>query len=321
MTDSPGLFEVVRNKIRVKHYSIRTEKTYIYWIKSYLQFHSLQHPRELGASQIEAFLTHLAVDRKVSASTQIQALSALLFLYKVVLEIELPYLDDVTRAKKSSRVPVVFAPEEASIVIQNLQPPYSLMTRLLYGSGLRLMECVRLRIKDIDFHYKTITVRDGKGGKDRVTLLPDLVSGDLKLQMTKTKELHDFDRLAGHGLVYLPFALEKKYASGEWGWQYVFPSNTRSIDPRSGVERRHHVGEQSLQRAVKRAIKLSGIPKQVSTHTFRHSFATHLLQAGYDIRTVQDLMGHRDIRTTQIYTHVLERGGNAVKSPLDNLGL
>ena len=323
MTDSPGLFEVVRNKIRVKHYSIRTEKTYIYWIKSYLQFHSLQHPRELGASQIEAFLTHLAVGRKVSASTQNQALSALLFLYKVVLEIELPYLDGVTRAKKTSRVPVVFTPDEASVVIQNLQPPYSLMARLLYGSGLRLMECVRLRIKDIDFHYKTITVIDGKGGKDRVTLLPDLVSGDLELQMTRTKELNDFDRQAGHGLVYLPFALKKKYpnASGEWGWQYVFPSNTRSIDRRSGVERRHHVGEQSLQRAVKRAIRASGISKQASTHTFRHSFATHLLQAGYDIRTVQDLMGHRDIRTTQIYTHVLERGGNAVKSPLDNLGL
>lgn len=323
MTNSPSLFEVVRNKIRVKHYSIRTEKTYIYWIKSYLHFYSLQHPRELGSAQIEAFLTHLAVDRKVSASTQNQALSALLFLYKVVLEIELPYLDNVTRAKKSSRVPVVFTPDEASIVIQSLQPPYSLMTRLLYGSGLRLMECVRLRIKDIDFHYKTITVRNGKGGKDRVTLLPDLVSGDLELQMAKNQELHDIDRQAGFGLVYLPFALEKKYpnASAEWGWQYVFPSNTRSIDPRSGVERRHHVGEQSLQRAVKRAIRMSGISKQASTHTFRHSFATHLLQAGYDIRTVQELMGHKDIRTTQIYTHVLERGGNAVKSPLDNLDL
>ena len=240
----------------------------------------------------------------------------------MVLEIELPYLDDVTRAKKSSRVPVVFTPDEASIVIQNLQPPYSLMTRLLYGSGLRLMECVRLRIKDIDFHYKTITVRNGKGGKDRVTLLPDLVSGDLELQMAKTRELHDLDRQAGYGSVCLPFALEKKYphASREWGWQYVFPSNTRSIDPRSGIERRHHVGEQSLQRAIKRSIRVSGISKQASTHTFRHSFATHLLQAGYDIRTVQDLMGHKDIRTTQIYTHVLERGGNAVKSPLDNLG-
>ena len=321
MTDSPNLFDVVRSKIRVKHYSIRTEKTYISWIKSYLHFYSLQHPRELGAEQIEAFLTHLAVNRKVSASTQNQALSALLFLYKVVLEIELPYLDGVTRAKTSTRMPVVFTPEEASSVIQNLQPPYLLMARLLYGSGLRLMECVRLRIKDVDFHYKTITVRNGKGGKDRVTMLPDLVLDDLELQMVKTRELHTLDRQTGHGLVYLPFALDKKYpnASGEWGWQYVFPSQTRSVDPRSGVERRHHVSGQSLQRAVKRSIITTGISKQASTHTFRHSFATHLLQAGYDIRTVQDLMGHKDIRTTQIYTHVLERGGNAVKSPLDNL--
>ena len=321
MTKSLSLFDVVRNKIRVKHYSIRTEKTYISWIKSYLHFYSLQHPRELGAEQIEAFLTHLAVNRKVSASTQNQALSALLFLYKVVLDIELPYLDGVTRAKRSTRVPVVFTPVEASRVIQNLQPPYSLMAGLLYGSGLRLMECVRLRIKDIDFHYKTITVRNGKGGKDRVTILPDLVLHDLELQLVKTKELHTFDQQAGQGYVYLPFALEKKYpnANREWGWQYVFPSQSRSIDARSGVERRHHLGGQSLQRAVKRSIMDSGITKQASTHTFRHSFATHLLQAGYDIRTVQDLMGHKDIRTTQVYTHILERGGNAVKSPLDNL--
>jgi integron integrase len=322
MAKSPALFEVVRNKIRVKHYSIRTEKTYIYWIKAYLQFYSLQHPRELGAAQIEAFLTHLAVNRKVSASTQNQALSALLFFYQVVLEIELPYLDGITRAKRSTRIPVVFTPDEASSVIRNLQPSYTLMARLLYGSGLRLMECVRLRIKDVDFHYKTITIRNGKGGKDRVTMLPDLVLDDLELQMAKTKELHAFDRQAGHGFVYLPFALVKKYpnADCEWGWQYVFPSQTRSIDPRSGVERRHHVGGQSLQRAIKRSIIASGISKQASTHTFRHSFGTHLLQAGYDIRTVQELMGHKDIRTTQIYTHVLERGGNAVKSPLDSLG-
>ena len=321
MTYSPGLFEVIRNKIRVKHYSIRTEKSYIYWIKSYLHYFSLQHPRELVGKHIEAFLTHLAVDRNVSASTQNQALSALLFLYKVVLNIELPYLDNVTRAKQSTRVPVVFTPDEASSVIQNLQPPYALLAKLLYGSGLRLMECVRLRIQDIDFYYKTVTVRNGKGGKDRVTLLPDLILGDLELQMLKTKELHDYDRQAGHGMVYLPNALEKKYpnANIEWGWQYVFPAQTHSIDPRTGVERRHHIGEQSLQRAIKRAIRVAGISKQASTHTFRHSFATHLLQAGYDIRTVQDLMGHKDIRTTQIYTHVLERGANAVKSPLDNL--
>lgn len=321
MAKSPGLFEVIRSKIRVKHYSIRTEKSYIQWIKSYLNFYSLQHPRELDAEQIETYLTHLAVKRKVSASTQNQALSALLFLYKQVLEIELPYLDGVTRAKRSTRVPVVFTPEEAASVIQNLQPPYSLMARLLYGSGLRLMECVRLRVKDVDYHYKTITVRSGKGGKDRVTLLPDLVVDDLKFQMAKVKEIHSIDQQAGQGFVYLPFALERKYpyANRDWGWQYVFPAQNRSIDPRSGVERRHHIGEQSLQRAIKRSIIKAGISKQASTHTFRHSFATHLLQAGYDIRTVQDLMGHKDIRTTQIYTHVLERGGNAVKSPLDVL--
>jgi integron integrase len=319
MKKSPGLFEVVRNRIRVKHYSIRTEKSYIQWIKSYLHFHALQHPRDLGAEHIESYLTFLAVNRQVSASTQNQALSALLFLYKEVLGVDLPYLDGITRAKKSQRVPVVFTQDEAFRVIQGLQPPHSLMARLLYGSGLRLMECVRLRIKDVDFEYKTITVRSGKGGKDRVTLLPASVVVDLNLQLLKVKELHDYDLQSGHGAVYLPFALEKKYpnANREWGWQYIFPAHNRSIDPRSGVERRHHLGEQTLQRAIKRSIHQAGIVKQASTHTFRHSFATHLLKSGYDIRTVQELMGHKDIRTTQIYTHVLERGGNAVKSPLD----
>lgn len=320
MAQSPSLLEAVRNKIRVKHYSIRTEKSYTQWIKSYIHFHSMQHPRELGAEHIETYLTYLAVDRHVSASTQNQALSALLFLYKQVLEVELPYLDGVTRAKNSTRVPVVFTTDEASSVIRNLQPPYSLMAKLLYGSGLRLMECVRLRVKDIDFEYKTITVRDGKGRKDRVTLLPDLAVESLELQLVKAREFHQCDLQAGHGAVYLPFALERKYPSAnrEWAWQYVFPAQNRSIDPRSGVERRHHIGEQLLQRAIKRSIIKAGIAKQASSHTFRHSFATHLLQSGYDIRTVQELMGHKDIRTTQIYTHVLERGGNAVKSPLDS---
>ena len=318
MAQPPGLFEVVRNKIRVKHYSIRTEIAYIYWIKSYLQFYSLQHPRQLNAEQIEAYLTHLAVNRKVSASTQNQALSALLFLYKEVLGFELPYLDG---AKRSTRVPVVFTPGEAASVIQKLLPPYALMANLLYGSGLRLMECVRLRVKDIDFHYKTITVRSGKGAKDRVTLLPELVVDDLNLQMVKAKELHRIDRQSGQGYVYLPFAMEKKYpnAHREWGWQYVFPAQSLSNDPCSGIERRHHIGEQSLLRAIKHSIVKSGISKLASTHTFRHSFGTHLLQNGYDIRTVQELMGHKDIRTTQLYTHVLQRGGNAVKSPFDVL--
>jgi integron integrase len=322
MTEKLSLLDAVRNRIRIKHYSIRTEKSYVQWIKSYIHFHSRQHPRELGAGHIETFLTHLAVDRNVSASTQNQALSALLFLYRDVLEIELPYLDKLTRAKKSTHVPVVFTADEAASVIRFLQPPYSLMVKLLYGSGLRLMECVRLRVKDIDFSYRTITVRCGKGQKDRVTLLPGSVKKDLELQIIKAGELHDFDLRSGYGAVFLPFALAKKYpaANREWGWQYVFPAKNRSIDPRSGLERRHHIGEQLLQRAIKRSIVQAGISKQASAHTFRHSFATHLLQAGYDIRTVQELMGHKDIRTTQIYTHVLERGGNAVRSPLDSLG-
>ena len=320
MPHTPRLLDQVRNKIRVKHYSIRTEKTYVQWIKSYIHFHKLQHPEILSAKHIETFLTYLAVNRKVSASTQNQALSALLFLYKEVLQIELPYLDGVTRAKKSLHVPVVFSVGEAKSVINNLPVTYALMAKLLYGSGLRLMECVRLRVKDIDFNYKTITVRGGKGAKDRVTLLPEQVIESLKFQLKKAKELHDFDLQAGFGRTYLPFALERKYpnANIEWGWQYVFPASGRSIDPRSGVERRHHIGEQGLQRSVKISIRKSNIFKKASCHTFRHSFATHLLSSGYDIRTVQELLGHKDIRTTQIYTHVLERGGNAVKSPLDS---
>lgn len=319
MPQTPRLLDQVRDKIRVKHYSIRTEKTYIQWIKSYIHFHDLQHPRELDAEHIEAYLTHLAVNRKVSASTQNQALSALLFLYKEVLEIELPYLDGVTRAKRSERIPVVFTPDEAHQVLSNLQLPYALMAKLLYGSGLRLMECIRLRVKDVDFSYKQIIVRDGKGAKDRVTLLPEQVVDQLQFQFGKAKELHELDLNAGFGAVYLPFALERKYpkANLEWGWQYVFPASKPSIDPRSGIERRHHLGEQALQRAVKRAIRKSSIHKHASCHTFRHSFATHLLENGYDIRTVQELMGHKDIRTTQLYTHVMNKGANAVRSPLD----
>lgn len=319
MPKTPRLLDQVRDKIRVKHYSIRTEKAYIQWIKSYIHFHGLQHPKELDAEHIEAYLTHLAVNRKVSASTQNQALSALLFLYKQVLEIELPYLEGVTRAKKSERIPVVFSPDEAQRVLSHLQPPYTLMGKLLYGSGLRLMECIRLRVKDIDFSYHQIIVRDGKGAKDRVTLLPEQVLEQLEFQLGKARELHQLDLDAVFGAVYLPFALERKYpkANREWGWQYVFPASKRSLDPRSGIQRRHHIGEQALQRAVKRAVGQSGIHKQASCHTFRHSFATHLLESGYDIRTVQELMGHKDIRTTQLYTHVMNKGANAVRSPLD----
>jgi integron integrase len=288
---------------------------------SYIHFHGLQHPKDLGAPHIEAFLSHLAVEKSVSASTQNQALSALLFLYKEVLEIELPWLDGITRAKHSRRIPVVFTRDEVTKVLHALQPPYLLMAKLLYGSGLRLMECVRLRVKDVEFDRRQIIVRDGKGGKDRVTLLPDQVAGDLQNQLLKAKELHDLDLKAGYGEVYLPFALERKYpnANREWAWQYVFPANKRSIDPRSKKERRHHIDEKALQRAVKLALRKAGIHKPASCHTFRHTFATQLLENGYDIRTVQELLGHNDIRTTQIYTHVMNKGANAVRSPLDTV--
>jgi integron integrase len=319
MADHPRLLDQVRNKIRTRHYSIRTEKSYIQWIKSYIHFHRLQHPKDLGATHIEAFLTHLAVEKSVSASTQNQALSALLFLYKEILEIELPWLDDVTRAKPSQRIPVVFTRDEVRDVLRRLEPPYLLMANLLYGSGLRLMECIRLRVKDIEFDRRQIIVRDGKGGKDRVTLLPERIIGDLRTQLLKAKELHALDLGAGFGEVYLPFALERKYphANREWGWQYVFPAGRRSIDPRSGKERRHHVDEKALQRSVKQAVRKAGLNKPASCHTFRHTFATQLLENGYDIRTVQELLGHKDIRTTQIYTHVMNKGANAVRSPLD----
>ncbi|HEX5056974.1 MAG TPA: integron integrase [Gammaproteobacteria bacterium] len=319
MSNNPRLLDRVRHKIRTKHYSIRTERSYVQWIKSYIHFHGLQHPKGLDASHIEAFLTHLAVEKSVSASTQNQALSALLFLYKDVLEIDLPWLDGITRAKHSRRIPVVFTQDEVTRVLGALQPPYLLMAKLLYGSGLRLMECLRLRIKDVEFERRQIIVRDGKGGKDRVTLLPDRIAGDLRVQLIKAKELHDMDLTAGYGEVYLPFALERKYpnANREWAWQYVFPASKRSFDPRSGKQRRHHLDEKALQRSVKLAVREAGIHKPASCHTFRHTFATQLLENGYDIRTVQELLGHKDIRTTQIYTHVMNKGANAVRSPLD----
>ncbi len=319
MAQKSPLLSSVREKLRVKHYSIRTEQSYVYWIKYYIRFHGTRHPAEMGASEIESFLTHLAVDRKVTASTQNQALSAILFLYQKVLEIDLPYLEDVTRASKPSRLPTVFTPRQAMEVINGLPQQYILMAELMYGAGLRVMECVRLRVKDVDFDYSQIIVRSGKGAKDRVTLLPDRSVAALQAQIEKVRVLHERELEQGFGRVYLPFALERKYpnANREFGWQYVFPAARRSVDPRSGFEQRHHFGEQSLQRAVKKSILASGINKQASCHTFRHSFATHLLENGYDIRTVQELMGHKDVRTTQIYTHVMNKGANAVMSPLD----
>jgi len=321
MSNSPKLLDQVRGKLRVKHYSIRTEQTYTDWIKRYIYFHDKRHPAEMGAEEIEAFLTHLAVTGKVSASTQNQAKSALLFLYREVLGSELPWLDNITQAKAPKRLPVVLTVSEVGALLGKLSGTHHLLASLLYGSGMRLMEGVRLRVKDIDFARGEIIVREGKGFKDRVTMLPQAVVAPLKAHLSRVKALHQEDMQQGLGDVYLPFALEKKYpnAGREWGWQYVFPSKNLSVDPRTGITRRHHVDEKGLQRAIKQAVRDIGMPKPATPHTLRHSFATHLLESGYDIRTVQELLGHSDVSTTMIYTHVLNKGGKGVKSPLDNI--
>lgn len=317
----PRLLDQVREKLRVKHYSIRTEQAYVDWIRRFILFHGKRHPATLSAPEVERFLSHLAVERRVAASTQNQALSALLFLYKEVLGRDLPWLDNVKRAKRPARLPVVLTIAEVSHLLAHLEGRPWLMASLLYGAGLRLMECVRLRVKDVDFVYRQIIVRDGKGHKDRVTMLPQAARTPLKIHLEKVKALHRQDLKEGFGEVYLPYALARKYlnAGRTWMWQYIFPASKRSIDPRSGVIRRHHIDEQILQRAVKSAVGKADINKPASCHTLRHSFATHLLQAGYDIRTVQELLGHQDVSTTMIYTHVLNRGGQGVVSPLDNV--
>lgn len=315
----PRLLDQVREAIRLRHYSIRTEQAYTDWIKRFILFHGKRHPREMGAAEVERFLTHLAVEGRVAASTQNQALSALLFLYREVLKVDLPWLGEMTRAKRPGRLPVVLTVEEVRRVLARIDGQQGLMADLLYGAGLRLLECVRLRVKDLDFEMRQITVRDGKGEKDRVTMLPQSVLEPLRAHLEKVKVLHAHDLEEGFGEVYLPYALDRKFpdASREWGWQYVFPAAGRSVDPRSGKERRHHVDEQTLQRAMKKAVRAAGLTKPASCHTLRHSFATHLLQSGYDIRTVQELLGHQDVATTMIYTHVLNRGGRGVISPLD----
>jgi integron integrase len=315
----PKLLDQVRDKIRVKHYSIRTEDSYLGWIKRYIYFHDKRHPKEMGAAEAEAFLTHLAVEGNVSASTQNQALSALLFLYREVLGMELPWLDDVVRAKKPQRLPSVLNREEVSLVLVRMEGTYGLMARLLYGTGMRLMECCRLRVKDIDFRQREILIRDGKGGKDRVTMLPETLIKPLQEYLVKRRRLFEDDLSKGMTEVFLPDALARKYpnAAQEWIWQYVFSSGSYSVDPRSGRERRHHIDEKLLQRAMKKAVTASGITKFATPHTLRHSFATHLLEGGYDIRTVQELLGHSDVSTTMIYTHVLNKGGRGVVSPLD----
>ncbi|GAB1232940.1 integron integrase [Ferrigenium sp. UT4] len=319
MTPSPKLLDQVRDKLRVKHYALRTEQSYVDWIKRFIYFHDKRHPKDMGAQDVEAFLTHLAVAGKVSASTQNQAKSALLFLYREVLEIQLPWLDNITQAKAPKKLPVVLTVAEVQAVLSRLSGSHLLIASLLYGGGMRLMEAVRLRVKDVEFARHEIIVREGKGSKDRVTMLPEAVTASLKAHLLKVKALHEEDLAQGYGEVYLPFALDKKYpnAGREWGWQYVFPSKNLSVDPRSGKTRRHHLDEKGVQRAVKQAVRDAGLTKPATPHTFRHSFATHLLQSGYDIRTVQELLGHSDVSTTMIYTHVLNKGGKGVVSPLD----
>jgi len=313
------LLDQLRDALRVKHYSYRTEQAYVEWVKRFIFFHDKRHPSLLAENEIAEFLTHLAVQAQVAANTQSQALSALLFLYRNVLSKELNQRIDLVRAKPSQHLPVVLTPAEARTLLHHLSGDHKLMAQLLYGSGLRLMECVRLRVKDLDFEQRQIIVRDGKGQKDRVTMLPDQLREPLQLHLLQVKRLHQEDLELGHGEVHLPFALERKYpnANREWGWQWVFPARSLSTDPRSSAIRRHHLDPSGLQKAVKAAVRAAGLTKPASCHTFRHSFATHLLENGYDIRTVQELLGHADVKTTMIYTHVLNRGPFAVRSPLD----
>ncbi|MCX6034709.1 MAG: integron integrase [Chloroflexi bacterium] len=319
MPEPKKLLDQVHDVLRIKHYSYRTEQTYVDWIKRYIIFHKKRHPKDMGAPEIEAFLAYLAQERHVAASTQNQALSALLFLYKNVLQQEVATLPNLVHAGRPKHLPTVLTHDEALTVINRMTGKSRLMARLLYGSGLRLMECLRLRVKDIDFGNHQLIVRDGKGEKDRATVLPDSIVPELQTHLQDVKALHEKDLREGYGEVALPYALNVKYpnAGREWGWQYVFPASQRSADPLSGVIRRHHLDEGVLQHAVRDAARQTSITKSVSPHTFRHSFATHLLQNGYDIRTVQELLGHKDVKTTMIYTHVLQRGGLAVKSPLD----
>lgn len=311
----------MRNVARMRHLSLRTEQAYIQWIRRYILFHHKRHPREMGEAEIRVFISDLAVNGGIAASTQTVALSALLFLYRDVLKKDLPYVSNIERARKPKRLPVVFTRDEVKRILDQLEGTHWLVAGLLYGSGLRLMECLRLRVKDLDFTAGQVLIRDGKGEKDRVTMLSETVKGRLMRHLERVRLLHRQDLDAGYGEVFLPYALARKYvnASKEWGWQYIFPAALRSIDPRSGKERRHHLSDSAVQGAVKKALRDARISKHGSCHTFRHSFATHLLDNGYDIRTVQELLGHKDVKTTMIYTHVLNRGGKGVLSPMDDI--
>lgn len=319
MDGKPRLLDQMHERIRLKHYSIRTEQVYCEWVKQFIRFHKYRHPAEMGAVVVEAFLSDLAVRRKVSASTQNQALAALLFLYREVLQIDLPWLKDVVRAKRPQRLPVVHSVDEVRRVLAGLEGDLWLVCSLLYGTGMRLLEGLRLRVKDVDFARGEILIRDGKGIKDRVTVLPRSLQQPLRQHLAVVRALHKAELAAGRGDVWLSFALERKYpnAAWDWGWQYAFPATGLSVDPRSGAVRRHHLDEKRIQRGFKRAVQAAGIFKLATPHTLRHCFATHLLESGQDIRTVQELLGHSDVKTTMIYTHVLNRGGLAVLSPLD----
>lgn len=314
------LLDQVRERLRLKHYSIRTEQAYVYWIRKFILFHDKQHPKDMGDQQIGEFLIHLAMEGKVASSTQNQALSALLFLYREILHQEITASFDTLSASKSTHLPTVLTNEEAHSIIRLLKGEYQLIAKLLYGAGLRVSECLRMRVKDLDFDYRTVMVRDGKGAKDRVTVLPESLIEPITEHLERLKLLHANDLAEGFHGVSMPTALDRKYpkAPYEWVWYYIFPSKSWSVDPRSGKELRHHLHPSAVQKAIKRVTLLAGIDKRITPHTFRHSFATHLLERGYDIRTVQELLGHKDVRTTMVYTHVLQRGGLAVRSPLDD---
>ncbi len=321
---APKLLDQVREKIRYKHYSLSTEKTYVGWIKQYILFHGKRHPLEMGAAEVESFLTYLATVRHVASATQDQALSAILFLYRDVLALQLPWIDGFERCKQKRRLPVVLTTAEVQALLLDADrapAPIGLIVRLLYGTGMRLMEVMRLRVKDVELSRREILIRDGKGGKDRVTMLPETLVEPIRAQLALRRRWHEADLAVGMVDVWLPDALAVKYprAAQEWGWQYVFAAPTYSTDPRTGVVRRHHVDEKKVQRYVRRAAVAADIAKPTTPHTLRHSFATHLLQGGYDIRTVQELLGHADVATTMIYTHVLNKGGRGVASPLDQL--
>jgi len=320
-TSPPKLLEQLRTALRVRRYSLRTEAAYVDWVRRFILFHGKRHPRSLAASEVQAFLSHLAVERHVSSSTQNQAKAALLFLYSAVLEVDLPWLGEVVQAKRPARLPVVLTSGEVRTILDQMEGSMALVAQVLYGTGMRLMEGLRLRVKDVDFDRREIVVRDGKGGKDRVTMLPDRLVAPLQAHLERVRALHERDLAEGFGEVHLPDALAEKFraAPRAWGWQWVFPSGLRSVDPRTGVTRRHHLHAESVQKAVRVAARAGELVKPVTPHVLRHSFATHLLAAGHDIRTVQELLGHKDVATTMIYTHVLNRGGRGVPSPLDGL--